>query len=323
MTLRLAVLVAAAAAALLLGVGVGPVALPPGDILAALRDPTRPEGAIVWSLRLPRAVLAFLVGGALGVSGAALQALVRNPLAEPYLLGISGGAGLAAVVAIAAGTDSAWVLPLAAFGGALLASAAVYRLGLVAGGRLEPRSLVLAGVVIAAFCQAIMSALLTQAEAPRLRNAFLWLLGGFGASSWPAAQAFLVYSLAPLAALGATARSLDLLSLGDEPAHALGAEVERTKRVVYVATALLTAASVAVSGMIGFVGLVAPHAMRGWIGPLHRRLLPAVFLASGSLLVLADALARTVVRPAELPIGAVTALVGVPLFAWLLRRSLA
>jgi iron complex transport system permease protein len=323
MRLRVALLAVAALAALAVGVAVGPVAIRPADLLAALRDPAAPAGPIVWELRLPRAVLAFLVGGALGVSGAALQALVRNPLAEPYLLGISGGAGLAAVVAIAAGTDSAWTLPLAAFGGALVASAVVYRLGLVAGGRLEPRALILAGVVIAAFCQAIMSALLTQADAPRLRNAFLWLLGGFGAASWPAAQAFLVYSLPPLAVLGATARSLDLLSLGDEPAHALGADVERTKRIVYVTTALLTAASVAVSGMIGFVGLVAPHAMRGWLGPLHRRLLPAVFLGSGALLVLADAVARTVVRPAELPVGAVTALIGVPLFAWLLRRSLA
>jgi iron complex transport system permease protein len=176
--------------------------------------------------------------------------------------------------------------------------------------------------VIAAFCGAIMSALLTLSDAPRLRNAFLWLLGGFGAASWPAVQAFAAYAAPPLVALGAAARSLDLLSLGDEPAHGLGADVERVKRVVYVATALLTAASVAVSGMIGFVGLIAPHALRGWVGPLHRRLLPAVFLASGALLVLADALARTVARPAELPVGAVTAVIGVPLFALLLRRGL-
>lgn len=323
MTLRFGVLLGVAAAALLLALAVGPVPIPLSDLAAGLVDPSRPGAAILRDLRMPRAVLAFLVGGALGVSGASLQALVRNPLAEPYLLGISGGAGLAAVITIALGVDGAWVVPAAAFGGALAASSAVYRLGLMAGGRLEPRALILAGVVIAAFCQAIMTALLTQADAPRLRNAFLWLLGGFGAASWPAAQAFAVYSLPPLLVLGSTARSLDLLSLGDEPAHALGAGVERTRRVVFVTTALLTAASVAVSGMIGFVGLVAPHAMRGWVGPLHRRLLPAVFLASGSLLVLADTVARTVVRPAELPVGAVTALVGVPVFAWLLRRSLA
>jgi iron complex transport system permease protein len=321
-TARALLLAAVGVLALLVAVAVGPVRLPPGSLLSALGDPTSPEGRIVWDLRLPRALLAFVVGGALGVSGAALQALVRNPLAEPFLLGISGGAGLAAVVAIAAGVDGAWTLPLAAFGGALIASATVYRLSLVGGQRLDPRTLLLAGVVVAAFCQAIMSALLTQVEAPRLRDAFLWLLGGFGAASWPALQVFVVYVTPPLLALGMTARSLDLLSLGDEPAHALGTAVERTKRTVYLTTGLLTAASVAMSGMIGFVGLVAPHAMRGWLGPLHRRLLPAVFVASGSLLVLADALARTAARPAELPVGAVTALIGVPLFAWLLRRSL-
>ncbi|MGE0553325.1 MAG: FecCD family ABC transporter permease [Gemmatimonadales bacterium] len=320
--MKLALLVLLGVAALIGGVAIGAVALPPGEVVAALLHPGAPDSAIVWSLRVPRALLAFAVGGTLGVSGAALQALVRNPLAEPYLLGISGGAGLAAVVAIALGMASGWLLPALAFGGALVASAAVYRLSLVGGQRLEPRTLVLAGVVVAFFCGAIMSALLTQTDAPRLRNAFLWLLGGFGGASWPALAAFLVYATAPLLLLFATASSLDLLSLGDETAHALGARVERTKRIVYFTTALLTAASVAVSGMIGFVGLITPHAIRGWLGSIHRRLLPAVFLASGTLLVAADALARTVVRPAELPVGAVTALIGVPVFAWLLRRSL-
>lgn len=323
MTLRFVALGLVALLALFTGLAVGPVSVPLGQVAAALLDPSRAEATIVVGLRAPRAILAFLVGGALGVSGAALQALVRNPLAEPYLLGISGGAGLAAVAAIASGVEGAWSLPLAAFGGALLASAVVYRLSLVGGERLDSRTLVLVGVVVAAFCGAIMAALLIQADAPRLRNAFLWLLGGFGAASWTAVLAFAAYAAPPLVLLATAARSLDLLSLGDEPAHALGAAVERTKRIVYVTTALLTAASVAVSGMIGFVGLVAPHAMRGWLGPLHRRLMPAVFLASGSLLVLADAVARTVARPAELPVGAVTALIGVPLFAWLVRKSLA
>jgi iron complex transport system permease protein len=317
-----ALLGAATVVAVLIGIAVGAVAIPVGRLLPALLDPEGAEGAILWGLRAPRVVLAFLVGGGLGVSGAALQALVRNSLAEPYLLGISGGAGLATVVAIASGLAGPWALPLAAFCGALVASATVYRLSLLGGTRLEPRLLVLVGVVIAAFCGALMSAVLALSDAPQLRHAFLWLLGGFGAASWPAVQAFALYAVAPLAALGSAARSLDLLSLGDEPAHGLGADVERTKRLVYLATALLTAASVAVSGMIGFVGLIAPHAARGWVGPLHRRLLPAVFLASGGLLVLADAAARTVVRPAELPVGAVTALIGVPLFAVLLRRGL-
>jgi len=156
----------------------------------------------------------------------------------------------------------------------------------------------------------------------RLRNAFLWLLGGFSAASWQALGLFGAYAVVPLGVLLVQARHLDLLTLGEESALSLGADVEPLKRRVLVTTSLLTAASVATCGIIGFVGLVVPHAMRGLVGPLHRSLLPAVFLAGGGFLVLADALARTVVRPLELPVGIVTALVGVPLFALLLRRSL-
>jgi iron complex transport system permease protein len=303
--------------------GLGAVPIPLRAVAGALVDPGSGAGAIVWQLRMPRIILAFLVGGALGVAGAALQALVRNPLAEPYLLGISGGAGLAAVTAIALGLTGLWAIPAAAFAGAVIAAFAVYRIATVPGARLEPRVLVLVGVVVAAFTGAIMSALLTMSEAAQLRNAFLWLLGGFGSASWQAVAAFGAYAALPLGLILWAARPLDLISLGDETAHALGADVARAKRLVYFTTALLTAASVAVSGMIGFVGLVTPHAMRSWVGPLHHRLLPAVFVASGALLVLADAVARTVLRPAELPVGAVTALIGVPVFAWLLRRSLA
>lgn len=316
--LVLGVVVAAA-----LGLAVGAAPLPVADVLAGLRDPAGPTGAIVWDLRMPRVVLAFLVGGALGVSGAALQAMIRNPLAEPYLLGITGGAGLGAVLAIAAGLDGAWAIPAAALVGALGSSALVYAVAVVEGTRLEPRVLVLVGVVFAAFSGALISSLLALSEATQLRNAFLWLLGGFGNANWTAIAAFAAYAVAPTILLFVLARPLDLLSLGDDSAHALGVDTGTTRRLIYLATALLTAASVAVSGMIGFVGLIAPHAMRGWVGPLHRRLLPAVFLASGGLLVVADALARTVLRPAELPVGAITALIGVPLFAILLRRSLA
>jgi len=321
--MKFAALALGAVAAMILGLAVGATALSPADLVAGLLEPGGRAGIIVWELRLPRVLLAFLVGGSLGVSGAALQALVRNPLAEPYLLGISGGAGLGAVAAIALGLTGLAAIPLAAFAGAVASAAVVYGVAAVQGSRLEPRVLVLVGVVVAAFCGAITTALLTMSEAAQLRNAFLWLMGGFGAASWPAVAVFSAYAVLPLGALLGGARALDLLSLGDEPAHALGLETETAKRLAFVATALLTAASVAVSGMIGFVGLVAPHAMRGWLGPLHRRLLPAVFVASGSLLVLADALARTVMRPAELPIGAITALIGVPLFAFLIRRSLA
>jgi len=309
-------------AACLVGLALGAVPIPPKAILAALVSPDAPAAAIVRDIRAPRVLLAFLVGGGLGISGAALQALVRNPLADPYLLGISGGAGLAAVIAIALGLGGAWGVPAAAFVGGLGAVALVYRLSAVAGRRLDPQVLVLAGIVVSAFTGAMITAVLTLSPAEKLRNAFLWLLGGFSGASWSSLGVFAAYATLPLAGLFGAARALDLLSLGEEPAQSLGLDAPRARRVVYLATSLLTAASVAVCGVVGFVGLVAPHALRGLLGPAHRRLLPAVFVASGSFLVLADAAARTVARPIELPVGAVTALVGVPLFALLLRRSL-
>ncbi len=311
-----------AVAAGLVGLGVGAVSIPPSGVLAALFSPDAPSAAIVRDIRAPRVLLAFLVGGGLGTSGAALQALVRNPLADPYLLGISGGAGLAAVVAIALGLGGPWGVPGAAFLGGLGAVALVYRLSAVTGRRLDPRVLVLAGVVVSAFTGAMITAVLTLSPAERLRNAFLWLVGGFSGASWSSVGVFAAYAVIPLLGLFGAARALDLLSLGEEPAQSLGLDALRARRVVYLATSLLTAASVAVCGVVGFVGLVAPHALRGLLGPVHRRLLPAVFLASGSFLVLADAAARTVVRPIELPVGVLTALVGVPLFAVLLRRSM-
>jgi iron complex transport system permease protein len=308
--------------AALIGLAVGAVPIAPGEVLRALVAPGAVNADIVREIRAPRVLLAFLVGGGLATSGAALQALVRNPLADPYLFGISGGAGLAAVVVIALGIAGPWMVPLAAFGGGLIAVVLVYRLATVAGRRLDPRVLVLAGVVVSSFTVAVISAVLAVSPAERLRNAMLWLLGGFSAASWQTLAVYAAYAILPTGALLASARSLDLLSLGEEPAHSLGLDVVWARRIVFLATSLLTAASVAVCGAIGFVGLVAPHALRGVIGPAHRRLLPAVFLAGGGFLVLADAVARTIVRPIELPVGAVTALVGVPIFALLLRRTL-
>ncbi|MBA2458810.1 MAG: iron ABC transporter permease, partial [Gemmatimonadales bacterium] len=281
------------------------------------------SSTIVRELRAPRVLLAFLVGGSLAVCGAALQAMIRNPLAEPYLLGLSGGAGLGAVLAIASRAASAWAVPIAAFLGALAAVGLVYRLSVAAGRRLDPRVLLLSGVVVGSFAGALMSAIIVLSDAAGVRNAFLWLLGGFGAASWQSLAVFSAYAIAPLAWLGFQARALDLIALGDEPAHHLGAEVERIRRLVYLCTALLTAASVAACGIIGFVGLVVPHAVRTVSRPLHRSLLPLVFLSGGAFLVLSDVVSRTVVRPLELPVGVITALVGVPLFAVLLRRTLA
>jgi len=308
---------------LILGLLAGAVPLSLGDVWEALRRPDAEAAVIVRQLRAPRVLLAFLVGGSLGVSGAALQAMIRNPLAEPYLLGLSGGAGLGAVVAIASRAAGPWAVPIAAFLGAVCAVSLVYRLSLVAGRRLDPRVLLLSGVVVGSFAGALMSAIIVLSSAAEVRNAFLWLLGGFGAASWQALGVFAAYAVLPLAAIGFNARGLDLIALGDEPAHHLGAEVERTRRLVYLCTALLTAASVATCGIIGFVGLVVPHAVRRIARPLHRSLLPLVFLSGGSFMVLSDVVSRTVVRPLELPVGVITALVGVPLFAVLLRRTIA
>ena len=323
MTVRLITMSLVVVGCLLIGLVAGSVPLPLSDVWNGLLHGTGAGAAIVRDVRAPRVVLAFLVGGSLGICGAALQAMIRNPLAEPYLLGLSSGAGLGAVIAIASRAAGPWAIPLAAFLGALAAVALVYRLSLVSGRRLDPHVLLLSGVVVGAFAGALMSAIMVLSDAPGVRNAFLWLLGGFGAASWQALAVFTVYAAIPVAILFYHARSLDLIALGDETAHHLGAEVHRVRRVVYLSTALLTAASVATCGIVGFVGLVVPHAVRTSFRPLHRSLLPLVFVAGGCFLVLADVVSRTAVRPLELPVGVVTALVGVPLFALLLRRTLA
>ena len=308
--------------ACVLGMLLGAVPLSPAAVLAALQRGSAPDAVIVRELRLPRVLLAFCVGGTLAVAGASLQAMLRNPLAEPWLLGLSGGASIGAVLAVVLGLPSGWSIAGCATAGALAAMALVYRISVVAGRRLDPRVLLLAGVVVGAFTAAITSALLVIADPFTFHSATIWLFGGFGRSSWDLVWHFAAVATAPLALLWWLARSLDLLALGDDSAATLGLDVDRTRRLVILATSVLTAATVAAAGVIGFVGLVVPHALRGIVGPLHRSLLPAVFVAGGAFTVLADTIARTVLRPAELPVGVVTALVGVPVFAILLRRSL-
>jgi iron complex transport system permease protein len=297
--------------ALALAVVLGPAHVPFADLG---RSP------IVRELRIPRALLGFVVGGSLAVAGASLQALMRNPLADPFLLGLSGGAGLGAVAALALHLGGPWAVPLAAFIGALVALALVFRLGLIGGAELDPRVLLLGGVAVGAFAGAVMTAIISVSEAAQLRNAFLWLWGGLSGASWDTLLVLCLYVPVPLLVLLAAARPLDVLALGEEPARYLGADVTALKRRVYLAASLLTAAAVAVSGVIGFVGLMVPHLCRGFWGQRHRALLPASFLGGGALLVLADTAARVAVAPRELPVGIVTALIGVPLFALLLRR---
>lgn len=313
------ILLAVVVVAVGLAVGPAPMSLSAvwNAVLGHADDATN---AIVRDLRAPRVVLAFAVGGCLAVTGATLQALVRNPLADPYLLGLSGGAGLGAVAAIALGVGGMWGVPLAALAGALLAIALVYRVALVAGSVLDARVLLLGGVVVGAFAASLMGAIMAVSPAPQVRNALMWLLGSFDRASWRSVAVFAVYAAVPLAVLYMQARTLDLLALGEEPARFLGTDVERAKRVLFLTASLLTAVAVSLAGVIGFVGLVVPHAIRITAGHLHRSLLPAAFLLGGILLVVADALARTAFAPLELPVGVVTALIGVPIFVLLVRR---
>lgn len=320
---RLILLAAALAAALLAALAAGPSAVGPAELVAVLAGGGEPGArTIVLELRAPRAALAALVGAALSLAGAALQALLRNPLAEPYVLGVSGGAALGAVAAVVAGwaAAAAWVLPAAAFVGAVGAVALVLRVAARAGPALDTRVLLLAGVVAGAFFNALIMLLLTFGRAETFRSAIFWMMGGLGGADWGAVGLVALHLVPVGALLLVLARPLNLLAVGEETALFLGVRVEGLKRLVYLAASLLVAASVAVSGAIGFVGLVVPHGVRLAWGSDHRLLLPASMLAGAVFLVLADTVARTVAAPAEIPVGVLTALVGVPLFAVLLVR---
>lgn len=290
-------------------------------VLAGSGDDT--ARAIVLQLRLPRAVLAVLVGGGLALAGCVFQALLRNPLAEPYVLGVSGGAAVGAVGAMVLGwaAIAPWSLPLAAFAGALGAIGVVLRIALAVGPSLNPRVLILAGVVVGAFFNAVILLLLTLADVESFRSAVFWMMGNLSGADWPSVGILAAYLVPVGILLGALARPLNLLAVGEETATYLGVRVERVKWAAYLATSLLVAAAVAMSGVIGFVGLIVPHALRILWGSDHRLLLPASVLGGGAFLLATDTVARTVAAPMELPTGVVTALAGVPLFVLLLIRS--
>jgi len=320
-----AVLVAVLAVAVLLGVRFGSVPISTSEVWAVLTgggDATTRD--IVLQLRMPRVLLAVLVGGGLAVAGATFQALLRNPLAEPYILGISGGASVGAVLVLALGLASAgsWVLPLAAFAGALFAIALVFRVATATGRAMDVRVLLLAGVVVAAFFSACIAFILSVSPARTVQSAVLWIMGSLAAATWQSVVLTAAYTLPAAVLLIGLARPLNLMAIGEETAHYLGADVEGVKRVALGVAALVTASGVAVAGVIGFVGLVVPHAVRLLVGSDHRALLPLSFLAGGAFLALADLAARIALAPTEIPIGVVTAFVGVPLFLVLLRRSL-
>ncbi len=317
--------------AVLAGVSIGAVGLSPAGILSSIlhraglhvgNPLSAMDAGILFDLRLPRVVLAALVGGMLAIAGASYQGVFRNPLADPYLLGAAAGAGLGATVVIAyspKGIGPVAALPMAAFVGALVGVGLSYTLGSVAarqGG--GSATLLLAGVAVTAFLTAIQT-VVQQANSESLRQVYSWILGQLGTGHWDEVWLVLPYMGASTAVLLFAGRALDVLSVGDDEASTLGVHPRRVRFVVLLAASLGTASAVAVSGLIGFVGLVIPHVVRRLAGGSYRTVLPVSLLAGGAFLVLADLVARTLVAPGELPIGVVTAFVGAPFFAALLR----
>ena len=319
----LAALLVLAGGAALVSLAVGAADVGPPGVFAALSgggDET--QRAVVLGIRLPRVLLGLLAGGALAVAGAVFQAMLRNPLADPYVLGVSSGAAVGAVGVMLLG--AAW-FPLdveaGALAGALLAMFLVLRVALAGGPGLDARTLLLAGVAVGAFFNAVILLLLTTADAESFRSAVFWMMGSL-ANAGLGDTGRLALFLAPcLLVAGLLSQPLNLLATGEETAGYLGVPVERVKQAGYVAASLIVALVVSVVGVIGFVGLIVPHAVRMLWGADHRFLLPACFLGGGAFLALADTVARTVVAPAELPTGVVTSLIGVPLFVVLLARS--
>ena len=320
------------AASVVLAVGLGTVWIPPATVLRLIGwklgltgyPAGVPESAsvILFELRLPRVALAAVVGSGLAVAGAVFQSLFRNPMADPAIIGVSSGAALGAIVAILAGGGAylgGLLVPASAFVSALAVAALVYRLARF-GPAVQVATLLLAGIAVAAFVSAVIT-LIMAFSGEQVRTIYFWLLGGLSGRGWGA-----VFAAGPAVLVGITVTvlatgSLNLMALGDERAAQLGLEIERFKRVSLAVGALLAAAAVSVAGVIGFVGLMTPHILRLVLGADHRRLLPAVVLGGAILLVLADLVARTAIQPEEIPVGAVTAILGGPFFLYLLRRE--
>ncbi|MFD7460749.1 MULTISPECIES: FecCD family ABC transporter permease [unclassified Streptomyces] len=310
--------------------GTGAYPVPVGGVLGSVQhriglggaESDRVAESVLWNVRFPRIVLSLLIGASLGCAGALMQGVFGNPLAEPGTIGVSLGAAVGAVAAISLGLDflGNWTLPAMAFAAGLATVLLVYATSR-AGGRTEVVTLILTGIAVNAFAGALVGLFIFLADTAAVNQITFWQLGSLAQATWPKVLAVL-----PCAALGLTlaplyARRLDLLALGDRPARHLGVDVERLRIVLVLVVALLTAAAVSVSGVIGFVGLVVPHLLRMAAGPGHRFLVPGSALGGAVVLLAADLAARTVAAPAELPLGVLTALVGSPFFFWLLRRT--
>ena len=314
-----------------MGTLVGPVHLGAANVVRAvfahvlgLRSPLHgANDAILWDLRLPRVVLGALVGGTLAAAGAAYQGVFRNPLADPYLLGAAAGAGLGATIVVAygpSGSISRDLLPLAAFAGAAVAVVLAYTLGRTAAPAGRAAALVLAGVTVASFLTALQT-FVQQQNVDTVQAVYTWLLGRLATSGWHEVGIIAPYAAAAWLILLGHRRLLDVLAVGDDEAAALGVNVARVRLFVVVAATIATAAAVAVAGLIAFVGIIVPHTIRLLAGGSYRLLLPLSVVIGAGFLVLADVVARTVLSPAELPIGVVTAFFGAPFFAVVLRTS--
>ncbi len=327
----MAVALAALAGALLLGVSLGPVSLPAWGVFTEILDRlplisidsglSEREAAIVWQLRVPRVVLGGLVGGTLALAGGAYQGVFRNPLADPYLLGVAAGAGLGATIVIATAPSLPLVaVAVAAFAGAIVAVVVAYALASSGGRTGATANLILAGVAVAAFFTALQT-FVQQRSADTIREVFSWILGRLSTVGWSEVALLLPFVAVSAVVLLATRRLLDVLAVGEEEAGTLGVRTDRVRLAVVVAATLGAAAAVAVSGLIGFVGIVVPHTIRLLTGSSYRVILPLSFVGGAAFLVSADLLARLVISPGELPIGVVTAFIGAPFFALVLRTS--
>lgn len=318
-----------------MAVGFGPVAISPPKVFAVLLDAagirlpvefTDREGSIILAIRLPRACLGVLVGGGLALAGALLQGLFRNPLADPGLIGVSGGAAFAAVATIVLGATllkplvaplGTYALPVAAFLGGLAMTALIYRLSTVEG-RTFVATMLLAGIAINALTMAGTGYLIFMSDDRQLRDITFWMLGSLGGATWTQVLAIAPFAILPCLLAPRLARSLNALILGEREAQHLGFDVETTKLLAIGAVALAVGASVAVTGVIGFIGLVVPHLVRLLLGSDHRGVLIGAALLGAALILAADVVARVIVAPAELPIGILTATIGAPFFLWLL-----
>ena len=310
--------------ALLLSLAIGSVFISPKEIWQViLGHGSDTFTSILWKIRLPRTILIALTGAALGGSGATYQGLFRNPLADPFLIGVASGAGLGAVIAMSIHWPySYWglmAIPLSAFVAALLTVFIVYSLARV-GNTIPTTNLILAGVAFSSFATSLTSFLMLRSTG-EVRRALGWLLGGASQSGWTAILAIMPYLLIGIGVLIFSGHALNLLQFGDEQAQQLGLNVTRTKRILLTASSLATAAAVAFSGIIGFIGLIVPHLIRLWFGPDYRRLLPLSILGGATALLICDVVSRVIIAPQEIPVGIITALVGAPFFLWVLKNA--